>query len=53
MEQSIWIIILIIISIITFAVILGIITLARESGIRSLSDLFNLSKFLEIVGIKK
>ncbi|MEM4772798.1 MAG: hypothetical protein QW678_03210 [Candidatus Aenigmatarchaeota archaeon] len=53
MEQTIWIIILIVIAILSFIVILSIISLAREGGMRSLGDLFNLSKFLEIVGIKK
>lgn len=53
MEQSIWLIIIIVIAILSFILIVGIITLAREGGTKSLGDLFNLSKFLEIVGIKK
>lgn len=53
MEQSIWIIIAIVIAILVFILAIAIISLAKESGVKSLGDLFNLSKFLEIVGIKK
>lgn len=53
MEQSIWLIIVIVIAILTFIVIIGIIAFAREGGMKSLGDIFNLSKFLEIIGIKR
>jgi len=52
MEQSIWIVIAIIIAVLVFIVAVTIISLAREGGIRSLSDLFNLSKYFEIFSKK-
>ncbi|MEM0480585.1 MAG: hypothetical protein QXQ14_00115 [Candidatus Aenigmatarchaeota archaeon] len=53
MEQTIWLIIVIIIAVLVFIIILVIINLSKEQGIRSIGDIFNLSKFLEIIGIKK
>lgn len=52
MEQPIWLIIVIIIAVLVFIFILTIINLSSEKGIKSISDIFNLSKFLEIIGIK-
>jgi len=48
MEQSIWIIIAIIIAVLVFLVVVMIINMAKEGGIKSLQDLFNLEKFIQI-----
>jgi len=49
MEQTIWIVIAVTIAILDFIVAITIISMVREGGIRSLGDLFNLSKYFEIL----
>lgn len=53
MEVPIWLVIALIIAVIAFIIIIGFLNLAREGGMKSLQDIFNLQKFLEIIGVKK
>jgi hypothetical protein len=47
MEQPIWLVIAIIVAVISFVIILMILGIVKVSGLESLKDIFNISKFLD------
>jgi hypothetical protein len=53
MEQAIWITILIIIALIVFTIILIILEAIKGPGLEAIREIFNISKFLEYIGIRR